>query len=154
MSRTKAAGGWFRRSGVPRQRKSDTDFPTVSRGREAAEPVVPRPLDALDLTVLKSRQGFLSGARFRSNPQHAYWLMLQTYVLPCLIGAVHSGPRSVVAFGTLIRTLGPALCCPLNGVGLFGLKPHAVAVLGSSNQIPTCRAWVGAKVTSGSKPKI
>jgi len=39
-----------------------------------------------------------------------YWLMLQTYVLPCLMGAVHNGPRLVFAFGTLIMALGPATC--------------------------------------------
>jgi hypothetical protein len=39
-----------------------------------------------------------------------YWLMLQTYVLPCLTGAVHNGPRLVFALGTLIMALGPAAC--------------------------------------------
>jgi hypothetical protein len=28
------------------------------------------------------------------------------------------------------------------------------AAFRSSNQMPTCRAWVGARLTSGSKPKI
>jgi hypothetical protein len=39
-----------------------------------------------------------------------YWLMLQTYVLPCLTRAVHNGPRLVFALGTLIMALGPAAC--------------------------------------------
>ena len=39
-----------------------------------------------------------------------YWLMSQAYVLPCLIGAVHNGPRLVFALGTLIMALGPAKC--------------------------------------------
>ncbi len=52
---------------------------------------------------------------------------------------------------------GPALCSPLNGVGLVGSKwqlGRAAASRGLSNQKPTWNVFVGAKCTSGSKPKI
>ena len=42
-----------------------------------------------------------------------------------MLGLVHSGPNLVVAFGTLIMATGPALCSPLNGVGLVTSNPQA-----------------------------
>src|SRR5690349_19251350 len=74
--------------------------------------------------------------------------------VPLLLGLVHSGPRLVVASGTLIMATGPALCSPLNGVGWVGSKPHFLAELGLLNQKPTWKVLSGAKLASGSKPKI
>src|SRR5215469_4373877 len=74
-----------------------------------------------------------------------------------LFGFVQSGPNPVLASGTLIMANGPALCSPLNGVGLVGSKwqlGSAAASCGLSNQKPRWNVFVGAKRTSGSKPKI
>src|ERR1700687_5745358 len=51
---------------------------------------------------------------------------------------------------------GPALCSPLNGVGLVVSKvqPFRLASFGSLNQKPTWKVLVGVKDASGSKPKI
>src|SRR5262249_47560267 len=39
--------------------------------------------------------------------------------------------------GRLMNAKGPALCSPLNGVGLVTSKPHCAASFGSLNQKPT-----------------
>src|SRR5215831_15053910 len=39
-------------------------------------------------------------------------------------GLLHKGPSCVSGSGTLIIAKGPAICSPLNGVGLFTLKPQ------------------------------
>jgi len=59
------------------------------------------------------------------------------------LGLRHNGPRFVIALGTLIMASGPALCSPLNGVGLVGSKPQAVASAGLLNQNPTWKVFVG-----------
>src|SRR5262249_18623077 len=69
-------------------------------------------------------------------------------------GLLHKGPSCVSGSGTLIIAKGPAICSPLNGVGLFTLKPQAAASFGSLNQKPTWKVLVGGSCTSGSKPKI
>ena len=51
-----------------------------------------------------------------------------------------------------IMAFGPALCSPLNGVGVR--KPHAEASFGLLNQKPTWKVLIGARPTAGSKPKI
>jgi hypothetical protein len=50
-----------------------------------------------------------------------------------LLGLVQSGPSPVTESGTLIMAAGPALCSPLNGVGLVTSKPHAAASWGLLN---------------------
>src|SRR5689334_1524738 len=69
-------------------------------------------------------------------------------------GLLHSGPRLVVASGRLIIASGPARCSPLKGVGWVTSKPQAAASCGLLNQKPTWNVLVGARLTSGSKPKI
>src|SRR5579863_5435655 len=59
------------------------------------------------LTSLQGAANFLVCSR---SADEIYWLMLQTKVSPCLMGAVHKGPRLVFALGTLIMALGPATC--------------------------------------------
>src|SRR5215468_5668739 len=74
-----------------------------------------------------------------------------------LFGSVQSGPNPVLASGTLSMAKGPALCSPLNGVGLVGSNWHvgrAAASSGLSNQKPRWNVLVGAKRTSGSNPKM
>src|SRR6516164_10250830 len=80
--------------------------------------------------------------------------MLQTKLFPRFKGAVHSGPSCVSALGREIMALGPALCCPLNGVGLVTSKPQASASLGLLNQKPTWKVFVGSRLAAGSNPKI
>src|SRR5277367_3696720 len=74
--------------------------------------------------------------------------------LPSSLGLVHSGPRLVLASGTLIIATGPALCSPLNGVGWVESNPHFDAVFGLLNQKPTWKVLSGVRAASGSKPKI
>lgn len=69
-------------------------------------------------------------------------------------GTQGPGPRLGSESGKEIMALGPALCCPLNGVGLFALKPQVAASFGLSNQKPTCSVFLGNKLVAGSKPKI
>ncbi len=52
-------------------------------------------------------------------------------------GETQSGPRFVAATGIEIIASGPALCSPLNGVGLVTSKPHGAASSGLLNQNPT-----------------
>ena len=52
-------------------------------------------------------------------------------------GETQSGPRFVAATGIEIIASGPALCSPLNGVGVATLKPQGAASLGMLNQKPT-----------------
>jgi hypothetical protein len=54
-----------------------------------------------------------------------------------VFGLMHRGPNPVASAGRLIIANGPASCSPLNGVGLFTLKPQLAASLGSLNQKPT-----------------
>ena len=70
------------------------------------------------------------------------------------MGLRHSGPRPVVALGTLIIALGPAFCVPLNGV--VPVNPHGAASAGLLNQNPTWKVCVGSSggVVPASKPKI
>jgi hypothetical protein len=49
-------------------------------------------------------------------------LALQVAGLVESFGFVQSGPKPVSASGTLSMANGPALCSPLNGVGLVGSK--------------------------------
>src|SRR5215471_12513945 len=82
---------------------------------------------------------------------------LQLIGLVFLLGLVHSGPRLVVAFGTLMKATGPALCSPLKGVGLLTLKTHpsTFASFGLLNQNPTWNVLIGLGLLwSASKPKI
>src|SRR5205807_8355211 len=85
-------------------------------------------------------------------------LVLRVYGLQPLglleSGSEHSGPRPVLAFGRLMNATGPAWCSPLNGVNMPCGKPHGTASAGSLNQKPTWNVFVGARLTSGSKPKI
>ncbi len=69
-------------------------------------------------------------------------------------GLRQSGPRPEFSFGTLVIAAGPALCSPLNGVGCVASKPQGAAVWGLLNQKPMWNVFVGARLTSGSKPKI
>jgi hypothetical protein len=69
-------------------------------------------------------------------------------------GLRQSGPRPVFSLGTLIIAAGPALCSPLKGVGCVTSKPQDLALAGLWNQKPTWNVFVGARSTSGSKPKI
>src|SRR5262252_9357318 len=83
---------------------------------------------------------------------NAYGLQVAGWVE--VLGLRHNGPNPVVALGTLIIAFGPARCSPLNGVGLVGSKPHALASLGLLNQNPTWKVLVKNSDTAGSKPKI
>ncbi len=54
-----------------------------------------------------------------------------------VLGLVQRGPSLVVELGRLINANGPALCSPLNGVGLLGSNPQFFASSGLLNQKPT-----------------
>src|SRR5690349_5783943 len=65
-----------------------------------------------------------------------------------LFGFVQRGPNPDLASGTLSMAKGPALCSPLNGVGLVGSKwqlGRAAASSGLSNQKPRWNVFVGAR---------
>src|ERR1700693_5979683 len=93
--------------------------------------------------------GLTCSARAPSPRVHAHGLQLKGALE---VGLRHRGPRSVVASGTLSIASGPAMCSPLKGV--VPVKPHAAASAGLLNQKPTWKVLVGARVASGSKPKI
>ena len=60
-----------------------------------------------------------------SSPLHLprqLQLALQLAGVVVLFTLVQSGPKVVFASGALSMANGPALCCPLNGVGLVGSK--------------------------------
>src|SRR5215831_6662534 len=72
-------------------------------------------------------------------------------------GSVHNGPRLVFESGTVINATGPALCSPLNGVGLVtsNVHPSTFASLGLLNQNPRWNVLIGLGLLwSGSNPKI
>src|SRR5215831_10543600 len=72
-------------------------------------------------------------------------------------GLVHNGPRLVFASGTVMKATGPALCSPLNGVGLVtsNTHPSTFASLGLLNQNPRWNVLIGfGLLWSGSNPKI
>src|SRR5277367_2670483 len=93
---------------------------------------------------------FLRPVGLSSSRQQLYGLQ----VVPS--ASVHSGPRLVVAFGVLIMATGPAWCSPLKGVGWFtsNVQPFLLASFGSLNQKPTWKVLRGARLASGSNPKI
>ena len=80
------------------------------------------------------------------------------------VGEVQRGPRFAGGIGSDIIASGPALCSPLNGVGLFALNPHGTASCGLLNQNPTWNVLVGGilggdvgsvlEILSASKPNI
>jgi hypothetical protein len=79
-----------------------------------------------------------SGSRLRGRSQPASKNSFQGLQLAGtveVLGLRHSGPRPVVAFGTLIIATGPAWCSPLNGVK--PVNPHGAASAGLLNQKPT-----------------
>src|ERR1700722_4689922 len=82
------------------------------------------------------------------------------------VGLVQSGPRPAGSTGTEIIASGPALCSPLNGVGLLTSNPQGCASFGLLNQKPKWKVLVGfstvvagvvdvaGTTTSASNPKI
>jgi hypothetical protein len=59
------------------------------------------------------------------------------------VGDVQRGPRFAGGTGNEIIAKGPALCSPLNGVGLEALNPQGTASCGLLNQNPTWNVFVG-----------